>query len=69
MTTFLFVQNRQLGKFQMLKTKLNDVKNELDHFDLNEWHRHTRATNPADLIMRKLRKEMKVEFPTQVKLM
>lgn len=57
-----------LSELQNLKWKLNSVKEQLNEYDLNEWHRHTRSTNPADLVMKYLRNEIQVEFLTQVRL-
>ena len=60
-----WTHHEQMRDFETLKTKLNGVKDQLENFNLNDWHRHTRTTNPADLVMRRLRSEMKVEFLTQ----
>lgn len=64
---FNFFQDIHLEDLQNLKRKLNSVKERLNEYDLNEWHKHTKAMNPADLVMRRLRSDMKVEFLTQVK--
>jgi cap2 methyltransferase len=51
---------------QKLKDELNSVKSKLDFFDLNSWHKHTRAMNKAGEIQWKLRKEVEPELLTQV---
>lgn len=63
--TFEKWKHEDLSEFQKLKLELNSVKEKLNEYNLNEWHRHTRSTNPADLVMRRLRTEIKVEFLTQ----
>lgn len=53
-------------KLQQLKTELNNVKSKLDLYNLNDWHKHTRAMNKAGEIQWKLRNELEPEFLTQV---
>lgn len=53
------------AELAQLKDRLNEVKERLSSYDLNDWHRHTRTTNPADMVMRRLRSDVKVEFLTQ----
>ncbi|XP_069682597.1 cap-specific mRNA (nucleoside-2'-O-)-methyltransferase 2 isoform X1 [Periplaneta americana] len=52
-------------RLQKLKEELNSVKSKLDLYNLNDWHKHTRAMNKAGEIQRKLRKEIEPEFLTQ----
>jgi len=56
----------QEGRLQILKNGLNRVKSKLDSYNLNDWHRHTRAMNKAGEIQWRLRKELEPEFLTQV---
>jgi len=56
----------QEGRLQKLKDELNCVKSKLDSYNLNDWHRHTRAMNKAGEIQWRLRKELEPEFLTQV---
>ncbi|XP_066999169.2 cap-specific mRNA (nucleoside-2'-O-)-methyltransferase 2 [Anabrus simplex] len=58
-------QNWMLDDFQQLKQELNDVKNKLNDYNLDEWHKHTRAMNKAGEIQWKLKKEFEPEFVTQ----
>jgi cap2 methyltransferase len=51
---------------QKLKDELNSVKSKLDFYELNDWHKHTRAMNKAGDIQWKLRKELDPELLTQV---
>jgi cap2 methyltransferase len=51
---------------QILKAELNSVKSKLDCYNLNDWHKHTRAMNKAGEILWRLRKELEPEFLTQV---
>jgi hypothetical protein len=53
-------------RLQRLKAELNSVKSKLDSYNLNEWHKHTRAMNKAGDIQWKLRSELEPEFLTQV---
>lgn len=61
----VFQQSHQLRDFRRLKEELNSVKGELNNYDLTEWHEHTRSTNPAGLVVQRLKNKMK-EFVTQV---
>ncbi|XP_065224670.1 cap-specific mRNA (nucleoside-2'-O-)-methyltransferase 2-like [Planococcus citri] len=54
-----------LSELQDIKRDLNTVKSKLDQYELSEWHKHTRSMNPADKVMRHLRRDVKVEFLTQ----
>jgi cap2 methyltransferase len=63
MMLFAYVQDKTLQK---LKGDLNIVKSRLDFYDLNSWHKHTRAMNKAGDIQWKLRKELDPELLTQV---
>jgi hypothetical protein len=56
----------QEGRLQILKDELNSVKSKLDSYNLNDWHRHTRAMNKAGEIQWRLRKELEPELLTQV---
>ncbi|XP_065224684.1 cap-specific mRNA (nucleoside-2'-O-)-methyltransferase 2-like [Planococcus citri] len=57
--------NYQLSELQDIKRDLNIVKSKLDRYELSQWHKHTKAMNPSDKIMRHLRRDVKVEFLTQ----
>lgn len=48
-----------------MKKELNDVKNNLNNFDLSHWHRHTRATNPAGSVIWRVKQEVNPELLTQ----
>lgn len=62
----MFVAERwKEGRLQILKNGLNRVKSKLDSYNLNDWHRHTRAMNKAGEIQWRLRKELEPEFLTQ----
>lgn len=63
---FLFAQNEKLPELQSIKHDLNAVKSKLNEYELTQWHKHTRSMNPADKVMRHLRRDVKVEFLTQV---
>ena len=56
----------QEARLQILKDELNSVKSKLDLYNLNDWHRHTRAMNKAGEIQWRLRRELEPEFLTQV---
>jgi hypothetical protein len=56
----------QEARLQVLKVQLNNVKSRLDGYNLNVWHKHTRAMNKAGEILWKLRKGLEPEFLTQV---
>lgn len=49
-----------------MKDELNAVKNKLNNFNLDEWHKHTRAMNKAGSVLWTLKKEVDPEFATQV---
>lgn len=49
-----------------LKSKLNEVKNKLNNYNLDEWHRHTRALNKTGNLVWIVKKTIGPEFLTQV---
>ncbi|XP_065200465.1 cap-specific mRNA (nucleoside-2'-O-)-methyltransferase 2-like [Planococcus citri] len=57
--------NDKLLELQDIKRDLNAVKSKLNEYELTHWHKHTRAMNPADKVMKHLRRDVKVEFLTQ----
>ncbi|GFG29900.1 hypothetical protein Cfor_09920 [Coptotermes formosanus] len=62
----MFVAERwKDARLQTLKDELNSVKSKLDSYNLNDWHKHTRAMNKAGEIQWRLRKELEPEFLTQ----
>lgn len=51
---------------QRLKDELNAVKNKLNDYNLERWHKHTRSTNKAGSVLWTLREKIDPEFITQV---
>jgi hypothetical protein len=49
---------------QKLKDELNTMKNKLEIYYPNDWHKHTRTMNKADEIQHELHKEMDSELLT-----
>ena len=52
--------------FQQKKTELNQVKEQLGKFNLEEWSKHTKSRDPSSRIIRTLRSKYQIELLTQV---
>ncbi|KAL0276090.1 UNVERIFIED_CONTAM: hypothetical protein PYX00_003748 [Menopon gallinae] len=62
----MFVSERWQDKDMMrMKDELNAVKNKLNNFDMDSWHRHTKAMNKASNVMKTVKNEVHGEFVTQ----
>lgn len=55
----------KIEELMAMKDELNSVKNKLNDFNLDEWHKHTRAMNKAGAVLWTLKKEVEPEFATQ----
>lgn len=55
----------QLNDFQELKIILNNTKQKLNCFDLDQWHIHTTKMNPAGLVISHVKKKIRPDFLTQ----
>ncbi|KAK6631820.1 hypothetical protein RUM43_013886 [Polyplax serrata] len=55
----------EIEDFMKLKQTLNDVKNKLNNYNLDEWHKHTRAMNKAGNLVWTVKKSIGAEFVTQ----
>ncbi|XP_025415255.1 cap-specific mRNA (nucleoside-2'-O-)-methyltransferase 2-like [Sipha flava] len=53
--TMLSQRKWELSDFITLKKSLNIVKDKLDDFNLMEWHKNTKQSNPADKVFYKVR--------------
>jgi hypothetical protein len=49
-----------------LKVQLNEVKAQLNDYVLDDWHRHTKATNPAGRVLWTIKDTCNPELLTQV---
>lgn len=50
------------------KNELNDVKNRLNHYNMKEWHAHTKKINHAGDVISIVRKKINPELLTQVRI-
>ncbi|EEB15233.1 conserved hypothetical protein [Pediculus humanus corporis] len=64
--TEMFKEDKwELDIFIELKEKLNEVKNKLNNYNLDDWHKHTRAMNKAGNLLWTVKKTIAPEFVTQ----
>lgn len=49
------------------KQELNARKDQLNDFNLEQWHKHTRTTNPSGNVVWTLKKLIKPEMVSQVR--
>ncbi|KAK2575014.1 hypothetical protein KPH14_008761 [Odynerus spinipes] len=55
----------EINDLQILKDQLNEVKNRLNSYNLNEWHMHTSKRNKAGQVHHRVRRDIRPEFLTQ----
>lgn len=55
----------KLDDMMEMKDNLNQVKNKLNNYNLDEWHKHTRAMNKAGNVLWTLKRDIEPEFATQ----
>ncbi|XP_076626936.1 cap methyltransferase 2 [Colletes latitarsis] len=55
----------EIDKLQILKHELNEIKSNLNNYDLHEWQTHTYQRSSAKDVMIRLKRDIKPEFLTQ----
>lgn len=55
-----------ISSLQEKKKKLNQVKEQLNPFPLQEWSKHTKHREPSSFVMRNLKQQADPELLTQV---
>ncbi|XP_014616510.1 PREDICTED: cap-specific mRNA (nucleoside-2'-O-)-methyltransferase 2 [Polistes canadensis] len=54
-----------IKELQTCKEQLNEVKNRLNSFHLDKWHKHTNKRNKAAQVLYHVKKNIEAELPTQ----